>query len=77
VDIANGWFAHKIAELSKIDPSAQSFRYPMSLSGDPPLASDYFVNVKVWGETMDNIATVFFNLHMVEEAQRRNRARSP
>ena len=56
-------------EFSKIDPSAQSFRYPRDLSGNLTLAGDYVVNVKAWGETMDKIATVFLHLHVFQQGQ--------
>ena len=64
VDISDGWFVRAIKEVSTVDPSAQSFRYPKALSGTPTLSGDYVVNVKAWGEVMDRIAMTFLHLHM-------------
>lgn len=62
IDISHGWFANEIRELSKVDPTAQGFRYSHDIHGNPALATSYFVDLEDLGKRMTSLYNVF--LHM-------------
>jgi hypothetical protein len=63
-DISSGWFAAEIRELSKIDPTAQGFRYPEDRRGNPPLTSSFFMDLEDLGKRMKSLYSVFFNMRV-------------
>jgi len=65
LDISQGWFANEIRELSKVDPTAQGFRYSHDTSGNPALASRYFVNVDDLGKRMSSLYSAFLHMGMI------------
>jgi hypothetical protein len=62
IDISHGWFADEIRELSKVDPTAQGFRYSHDIHGNPALTTSYSVDLEDLGKRMGSLYSVF--LHM-------------
>ena len=62
IDVSNGWFANEIRELSKVDPTAQGFRYSHDIHGNPALATSFFVDLEDLGKRMSSLYSIF--LHM-------------
>jgi len=62
IDISHGWFANEIRELSKVDPTAQGFRYSHDVNGNPALTTSFFVDLEDLGKRMKSLYSVF--LHM-------------
>ena len=61
-DISHGWFANDIRELSKVDPTAQGFRYSHDIHGNSALETSYFVDLEDLGKRMSLIYSVFLNM---------------